>query len=43
VSIFASPRPTLWTCRRLATIPERELRFAMHIFKLLDRGDFWLA
>jgi hypothetical protein len=43
VPSFASSRPTLWTCRRLATIPQRELRFAMHVFKILDRGDFYLA
>jgi hypothetical protein len=43
VSIFASSRPTLWTCRRLATIPEHELRFAVRIFKTIDRGDFYLA
>jgi hypothetical protein len=43
VSIFASSRPTLWTCRRIATIPQHELLFAMYVLETLNRGDFYLA
>jgi hypothetical protein len=43
VPIFASSRPTLWTCRPLATMPQHELRIAALIFHQLNRGDFYLA
>ena len=35
--------PTIWTCRPLATYPDAALRLALRIFRIIGRGDFYLA